>query len=231
MELKQFLEHGQSSISNLIFKYYKRLGLDEKELVMYLLLTMEEQAYQKPVLEHISHMMNLSIEEVYGMLSQLEHKGWIRLHSKANDEGKIDDFYDLTPVYRKIDQVLLQEKRVKKERDGKVNIQSLLSLLEQEIARPLSPIEIEQVNQWIIQDDYHPELIRLAFREAIYNKVRHPFQYADRILQRWQQERITTPNEAVSNLQENRKYKEDYIVSQASKQEETMQVPLFDDWS
>lgn len=230
MDVKDLLANGQSTVPNVILKYYRTLGLTEKELVMYLMLLMEQQERRKPLLEKLSKMMQISIEETYSLLSQLEHKGWIRLYSKPTPNGKIDDFYDLTPVYHKIDQVLLQQKRVEHEKNGKTNIRSLLKLLEKEIARPLSPIEIEKVDQWVIQDEYDPEMIRLAFREAIYHNVRAPFSYADRILIRWRNAHIKNAHDASADLERNRKHKEEHIVEQAA-QQNVMQVPLFDDWS
>ena len=36
--------------------------------------------------------------------------------------------------------------------------------------RPLSPIELEMIGQWLNTDHYSPELIRLALREAVLNQ-------------------------------------------------------------
>ena len=50
-------------------------------------------------------------------------------------------------------------------------IKQLYQGFEKEFGRPLSPIELEMIGQWLNTDHYSPELIRLALREAVLNQA------------------------------------------------------------
>lgn len=82
-------------------------------------------------------------------------------------------------------------------------IKQLYQGFEKEFGRPLSPIELEMIGQWLNTDHYSPELIRLALREAVLNQA-YSLKYIDRILLAWERKNITT-KEQVAADQKNEK--------------------------
>lgn len=65
--------------------------------------------------------------------------------------------------------------------------ENLYTLFQGEFCRPLSPMEVEQINFWAKK--YSPELLREALRRAVLNG-KLSMRYIDRILLRWEKENI-----------------------------------------
>lgn len=61
----------------------------------------------------------------------------------------------------------------------------MYQLFEQEFGRPLSSIEFQRIGQWLEEDHYQPEILKLALREAVLNQA-YSFNYVDRILLSWE---------------------------------------------
>lgn len=71
-----------------------------------------------------------------------------------------------------------------KELNSKEKFKQLFRVLEDTFARPLSPYEIETLNQWIDVDKHDTAIIQAALDEAnSLNKL--SFKYIDRILLNW----------------------------------------------
>lgn len=64
----------------------------------------------------------------------------------------------------------------------------LYVMFEQEFGRPLSPMEIQYLNQW--QDEHDESLIKQALREAIISNVRN-VRYIDKILFNWKRDGVS----------------------------------------
>lgn len=62
-------------------------------------------------------------------------------------------------------------------------------------SRPLSPYEIETLNQWIDVDQHDYTLIRAALDEA-YSHDKLSFKYVDGILLNWKKNNVTTLEES-----------------------------------
>lgn len=91
-------------------------------------------------------------------------------------------------------------KKVKenKEEDKEINKESKkFELIEKNLCRVLSPIEIEVINSW----DYDDEIIELAIRESILNNAK-TIKYIDRVLFNWEQNNIRTVEDAKKYIEE-----------------------------
>ncbi|TKO86873.1 DnaD domain-containing protein, partial [Enterococcus faecalis] len=65
---------------------------------------------------------------------------------------------------------------------------------EKQFGRPLSPIELEMIGQWLNPDHYSPELIRLALRDAVLNQA-YSLKYIVGILLAWERNNISSKEE------------------------------------
>ena len=89
-------------------------------------------------------------------------------------------------------------KENKEEEYKEINKESnKFELIEKNLCRALSPIEIEVINNW----DYDDEIIELAIRESILNNAK-TIKYIDRVLFNWEQNNIKTVEDAKKYIEE-----------------------------
>ncbi len=77
----------------------------------------------------------------------------------------------------------------------KEQFKQLFQIVEQSFGRPLSPYEIETLNQWIDVDHHDLSVIQAALDEALsQNKL--SFKYIDRILLNWKKNNVKTVDDS-----------------------------------
>ena len=99
----------------------------------------------------------------------------------------------------------------------------MYQLFEQEFGRPLSSIEFQRIGQWLEEDHYQPEILKLALREAVLNQA-YSFNYVDRILLSWKKNLRT--KQQVEEDQNKKKQLLQREVEQSAQQEELPKVSL-----
>lgn len=200
---------GFTTISNNLLKYYPQLQLTETELV--LILELEAWAQKDntfPNTDILAKTMTLSPIEISQLIQQLLDKKVLVLQQGRDKEGRISNFYDLSPLYEKIDKLMDQQNSdtdtTIKSSNNIVRdpIQTLVRQFEIEFGRLLSPIERQQIAAWINIDHYQPEVVKMALREAVLAQV-YNLRYIDRILLNWQKHNLTTPDQVKNFLQRN----------------------------
>lgn len=104
-------------------------------------------------------------------------------------------------------------KENKEEEDIKeINKESIFEVVEKNIGRVLSPIELEVIKNW----DYDEEIIVLAIKEAMLHNAK-TIKYIDRVLFNWKQNNLKTIEDVnnylneFSNKKTNKKEKEEII--------------------
>ncbi len=225
LDLEAFLRAKQITVSNLLLANYKKIGLTDQELVLFLqLLSFQEVGEDFPDLTLIGIRMQEESSTIYHGVQSLISKKIIQLNTTKDQEGKTFDQYDLTPVYHKLSQLLESEKK----QDQKMGIQNktkdLYQLFEKEFGRPLSPIELETIGMWIEEDKYGIELIRLALREAVLNQA-YSLKYMDRILLAWERKNIKTKEQVMQDQKKRKRQMLEQEITQSTKELPT--VPLF----
>lgn len=76
--------------------------------------------------------------------------------------------------------------------NANVNVNAF-GLFETEFARPLTPIEMDLINQW--ENEHDTSIIKMALREAIKHGARN-FKYVEAILNNWKSNSVRTVTEA-----------------------------------
>ncbi|MFD2305923.1 DnaD domain protein [Enterococcus termitis] len=204
LSINEYLKAGETTVSNLVIENYQKIGLTDEEFLFWLqLFRSQAKGDLFPDLAAISEMMGKPIDVIYKLLNQLVSRGFLIIETKQNEQGQMMDTYDLLPIFEKI--TLLQQKKAEKdeEQSSQESIKALYQGFEKEFGRQLSPIELEMIGQWLETDQYQPELIRLALREAVLNQA-YSLKYIDRILLAWERKNITT-KEQVAEDQKRRK--------------------------
>ncbi|MGX6961171.1 DnaD domain-containing protein [Vagococcus xieshaowenii] len=200
LELQKFLNAGSTTISNLILKNYRALGINEEEVMLYFQLLMnanEGKAF--PDMKIIGETMGLSIQEVYSLIQTLINKHIIKLESQQNEAGQQIDYYDVTVVYEALKDILNAQKQKSFVEQTQIDTRHLLHVFEQEFGRSLSSIERESINYWVFDDHYSPEIIELALKEAVLNQV-YNIKYIDRILLSWERKNLRSKAQVLNEL-------------------------------
>lgn len=228
LDLTKYLEAGETTVSNLLFKYYKKLDITDKEFLFYLqLLSYQQQGNNFPDLIEISVIMSEETDVIFHLMQGLVAKKVVKIVTTKDQEGKTQDVYDLTLIFERIHQ-LEKNQEVKAEQQKEYfNVQELYQLFEKEFGRPLSPIEMETIGLWLEEDEYSVDLIRLALREAVLNQA-YSLKYIDRILLAWERKNLRTKEQV---MQDQRKRKramlEKEILQTPSESEDLPVVPLY----
>ncbi|WP_334332759.1 MULTISPECIES: DnaD domain protein [unclassified Companilactobacillus] len=196
----QFVDSGSTSINNLILKNYHKLGMTEQDLIVYLGLSMYAQkGVTFPMAKDLANDTGMDEASIYTIIQGLIKLGVIELKTIV-DHHQQRDIYSLTPIYHRLKNLLQQEHDSDKQNKLMSETEELFKKIEVEFGRPISPIEQEQIHQWIDDDHYSIELISLALREAVLNQA-YSLKYMDRILISWEKSNIKTAEQ----LQDRRK--------------------------
>lgn len=178
----------QMSIPVKLLTSYKKLGLDEYDVVILLQIhrfLMENKELPTPA--EIANFLTISEAECAEHLRRLIQKNVLEIKDYRNEANQLSEVYSLEPLWERL---FTYEEQTRKEEEGTIFI-----LFEQEFGRPLSPFEIETINVWLDEDLMSPALIKAALRESVLMGKLN-FKYIDRILREWKQKGIQTVEQA-----------------------------------
>lgn len=226
--MQDWLHQGQLTIPNVLLKYYRQIGLNERELVVLLQLQAANQQESFPNFQTIAQQMNCSRDELFEAIQSLINKQVLTIHTIQNSAGKSEDRLNFDVLYEKLWHCLQQQHKQAAEKEETLKLQDLYTLFEQEFGRSLSPIELDTLNMWLDDDHYAPELIQMALKEAVLNQV-YSLKYIDRILLSWEKKNITTKAQVLEESKKFRQTKNDQLErSQAQRKKPMKDVPLHD---
>ncbi|MCG8401062.1 MAG: DnaD domain protein [Firmicutes bacterium] len=192
---------GFTSIPNLLLKLYKQLGITDSEMMLIIQLfrfRTEEKNYF-PTTPLLMAMLSGSEEQVAGDLENLINKQLIIITDFFDAERRLVlKGYDFEPLFEKLSEVwacarVKEHERIRKmlekENNAAVN---LYNSFEKEFGRPLSPMEVEQINLW--SGKLNPHMVLEALRKAVL-MGKHNFKYIDSILLEWEKNNLQSPGE------------------------------------
>ncbi len=221
LTLKKFLKADMTSVSNLVFQYYQKIGMSNDEFILYLqLLRFEQEGNSFPELTLIEEITGFSVDHLFQVLQSLVDKGFVSIETKTNTKGQTEDSYDLTLFFDRLSAYLEQLEKKNVEASSENKVTNLYQVFETEFGRPLSPIEFETIQSWLTMDKYETELIELALREAVLNQA-YSLKYIDRILLAWERKNLKSKQD-VQRDQKKRLNK----VEISNKNEEEQELPV-----
>ncbi|WP_042355297.1 DnaD domain-containing protein [Bacillus rubiinfantis] len=195
-----WLEEGNITVPALLFSYYRKLNLNETELVLLLnILTYLEKGNYFPTPEELSARMTISTADCNIILRKLLQKGFLEIIEHYSTDGILNEKYSLQPLWeRLIDYFLKNQQQDQQEESKKTGENDLYTCFEKEFGRPLSPFECETLAMWMDDDHHDPVIIKAALREAVMSGKLN-FRYIDRILFEWKKNGIKTIEQAKSH--------------------------------
>ncbi len=178
------LKDGSIAIPKILFINYKKLKLDEKELVFLMYII----NYPEFNPECISRDLNINVQDVLTMINKLSKKDIIKIKSKTVNKVR-EEYISFDELYNKLALIFMEEDTD----DGT----SIYDVFESEFGRTLSSMEYEIIGAWLDQN-FTEDLILLALKEAVYNGV-YKLSYIDKILYTWRKKGIKNKEDVIKN--------------------------------
>ena len=210
-KLIEMYKDGNIIIPIYIFKNYKKLNIELNEFIflMYLCTKGNKIVFDPAT---FSQELNLSLEEVMEMVSNLSDKNLLKVEVIKSEKKIMEEMIELDDFYNKLSLIVMDDINTPSESD-KSNI---FEIIEKEFGRTLSPIEFEIIQAWI-EGGLSEELIQEALKEATFNGVSN-LRYIDKILYEWGKDGVKTKEDVEKRKkQRNRK---------VQKEEETKDIDL-----
>ncbi len=175
-----------------LLDHYSELGIDEQDLIILIkLIYASETSNKQPSIESLQQGSTMQPREVTAVIQNLIQRELLELNVNKDEEGRFTEYMNLDPFYEKLSQLLKKQTIDTNEQSDKEKFKTLFQMIEQTFARPLSPYEIETLNQWIDVDKHDISIIQAALDEAnSQNKL--SFKYMDRILLNWKKNNVKT---------------------------------------
>ena len=192
-KLLNVLKDKDLSIPKILLMNYKKLKLNEAELIILIFLINNNEYNPKLISDTMDIKMPLLLE----MIALLEEKGVLKIELKKVNDIQME-VCNLDSLYEKLALLIMENKEDEKN--------TIYDVFETELGRTLSPIEYELVSEWL--NNNSEEILKLALKEATYNGVSN-FRYIDRIIHEWKKKGIKTKDDVIKNNEEFRKNKSD----------------------
>jgi len=171
------LKDNPYTVPKLLFANYKKIDINEKELVLLILLLNNVNNIFNT--KQISEDLGWNTREILEAIGSLSEKDLVKIEvNKINHS----EYIILDGLYSKLSFTIINDDT----KDTKDT--NLYSTFEKEFGRTLSPMEYEIINAWI-NNDFSEELILLALKEATYNGVSN-LRYIDKIIHEWKKKGI-----------------------------------------
>ncbi|MGW7975861.1 DnaD domain protein [Staphylococcus xylosus] len=171
---------------------YNQLGINETELVILIkLIHASETSNKQPSIESLQQGSSLDSKAITSVIQSLIQSDLLELKVNKDEEGKFTEYMNLSPFYNKLSEIMEEMEVQHDEEKSEVDFNTLFQQIEQAFARPLSPFEMETLNQWLDVDKHDLSVIQAALDEATsQNKL--SFKYMDRILLNWKKNNVKT---------------------------------------
>ena len=173
------------SISKIILKNYKKLNISDTELIIIMvLMSFGDKVMYNP--EELASVINADKYEVMSVINKLVEKNIISFEVEKIDK-KTYEYLSLDLFYDKLFNLIID-----KPMERKVDV-SVFDTFERELGRTLSPMEYEQIKEWVNSGN-SDEMMAYALREAVLNGVSN-FRYIDSILNEWKKKGYKNKND------------------------------------
>ncbi|MFZ5647322.1 MAG: DnaD domain-containing protein [Bacillota bacterium] len=195
---------GSTDVPNLLLRYYKHMNVTDSEMMTLIQLfrLRTEDRHLHPDPEALAECLSAGSDEIMKNLKSLLDKKII-IETLYYDESRDDVItgYDFEPLFEKLSEcwACIRAKEIEKagpKLDGHVQkgikkdaLANCYKSFEKEFGRPLSPIEMEKITQWIEQTG--PDLVQEALKRAVLIG-KWNFRYIDTILLEWKKNNLNS---------------------------------------
>ena len=178
---------------------YRKLNITDSELIIIMILYNNgNKIVYNP--EEFAKCISSSKHEVMKLINSLIEKNIISIVIDRNNR-KSCEYISLELLYKKIFNIII-DKNSELEEEPTTNI---FSIFESELGRTLSPMEYEQIKEWLTSG-LSQELISSALKEAVLNGIGN-FRYIDTILNDWRKKGYKNKEDVIKDREKYRSKK------------------------
>ncbi|NLR09164.1 MULTISPECIES: DnaD domain-containing protein [Lactobacillaceae] len=189
---QRYIQAGQTSIANYLLDHFREVGMTTDQLLVFLQLRRYmDRGQQMPEADVLAVHLGWDKQQVYQVLHELIANKLMTITSVPDGHGQKQDAYDFRLLLEKLSQLAVQTTQKEVKQAATNDRATVFNQIETEFGRPLSPLEMESINQWLDDDHYRPELIQLALKEAVLSQA-YSLKYMDRILLSWEKKNLKT---------------------------------------
>ncbi len=195
-KISDIIKSENITIPLYIYKEYPNLNINLETFLF--LMYLYSKGNKIPFDIHkLSEEFFCDVKKILEYIDTLQKNKLIEIKVLKNDKNIMEEFIYLDFFYEKILlKVVGDTVEESKKEDEEDNV---FSILEREIGKQLSPMEIEIVKAWK-ESNYSDEMIKEAIKESVINNATS-LRYIDKILYEWAKRGITTKEK----IEENRK--------------------------
>ncbi len=198
-----------------IYKLFPKFKIDLESFIFLMYLRSKGNLVLFDV-NSISSELGIDIKEIMKYMSNLESNKLVELKVIKNDKDIMEEFISLDLFYEKLSMYVVEKLNEKKDDN------SIFKVLESELGKTLTPMEMEIVKAWK-ESNYSDDIIREAIKEAVYNGVAN-LRYIDKILYNWSKEGVKT-------LEDVEKSRKNFREKEKENEKENKKQEIFDyDW-
>ena len=192
-KLIEIFKQGNMVIPLYLLQHFKdlKLKLEEFIFLMYLYNLGDNFVFDP---SKFGNELNMTLIEVMSYIEVLTDKRFIRVESKKNDKGVMEEFIIMDDFYSKLTMITIDE--VNKETND-VSKTDIFEVIQKEFGRTISPIEYEIIKAWI-ESGINENVIKEAVKEATFNGVSN-LRYIDKILYEWGKLGVKTVEDVEKN--------------------------------
>lgn len=177
----------------LLLDKYHQLNLNETDAVLLIKLhNLIRNGNKFPSTSLISSNMSINEDECNRRIVDLVNNGYIDMLLSSVDSK---ENYSLDDTYKRLGYILENDERQIKNQEHDNKIKKIVTLLEKEWKKLLSPLELEIISNWVLDKQYLYEDIEEAVLRGLKQKQTN-IKYVDRILLSMHQELEEVNSEA-----------------------------------
>lgn len=195
---------GTVSIPRFLLDHYIEMGISDREM-LFIIHLLAETNYEEDVLANVITKMGISQQEFSVVLESLKKKNLLVVNNQKNKNKPITNRFDMSGLIDQLFELwgIHQFKQMEALENGNADgekqqmsptdvhsLHKLTTLFESELGRPLTGLECEHIQKWLIAS-YSEELITEALRRGVSAGIRS-FRYLDTILREWEKKGIRT---------------------------------------
>lgn len=202
--LSGILRQGVLGVPPELLWSYRRIGLDERELVLILVLMalgQQDRDYY-PDLGDLSLRLDIPVPELQAAIASLAEKRCLDIVQEyLPEEGKRRPVFSLDPLMERVGEAMVRREeefrsRLQEQKQEKLKERDpVYTVFEKEFGRLLSPMETGYLREWLDGDHYSEELVFEALRSAV-SRDKLNFKYIDTILRSWEKKGIRSARAA-----------------------------------
>ena len=219
--MKEQLYKLLNSKKLIINDYIIRVALDNNlKLDEFLVLVYFDNSLDKAFeVDLISSSLGLDEQRTMEAFNSLMIKGLVTLESIKDVESRYNEVVNLKGVYDIVSDNILVDAKKDVSKD-------IFRTFQEELGRPISPMEIELINGWLLSGT-NEDIVLGALREAVYNGVSN-FRYIDKIIYEWTKKGFKNMDD-VNNYLKNRRSENDKSKSINKREEDILDFDWLDE--